>query len=164
VNAVNAVNAVDERSIVIKRTFHAPRAKVFAMWSDPRYVARWWGTAGSTSTVIAWNFQTGGAWQIEMRTKSGATFTNRGVFGTLTQNESITYTDIVDPALCWSDGRPAPQGAYTITFVDSGQTTEVTIHARFANAEDAQRVRGSGMIEGIGEGLTRLERLLEEQT
>jgi hypothetical protein len=48
--------------------------------------------------------------------------------------------------------------------VDDGHTTEVTIHARFASTEDAQRVRGSGMIEGIGEGLTRLERLLEEQT
>jgi uncharacterized protein YndB with AHSA1/START domain len=158
------VNAVDERSIVIRRTFHALRANVFAMWSDPRYVARWWGTASSTSTVIAWNFQNGGAWQIEMRTESGTIYTTRGVFGTLTPNESITYTDVVDPALCWSDGRPAPQGAYTITFADDGQTTEVTIHARFASTEDAQRARGFGMIEGIGEGLTRLERLLEEQT
>jgi uncharacterized protein YndB with AHSA1/START domain len=153
----------DERSIVIVRTFRATRPAVFAMWSDPARVARWWGTSDSTSSVVAWDFRPGGAWHIDMRTPSGFVYVNRGIFGELVANESIAYTDVVDPGMCWSDGRPAPVGAYTITFADNGPTTDVTIHVRFENAENAERVRRSGMIEGIGEGLTRLQHLLNEE-
>lgn len=133
------------------------------MWSDPAKVARWWGTAGSTSSVIEWDFRRGGAWHIDMHAASGAVYANRGIFSELITNETIAYTDVVDPGLCWSDGRPAPIGAYTITFAENGPTTVVTIHARFESVENAERVRRSGMIEGIGEGLTRLQQLLNEE-
>ena len=38
-----------DREIVITRVFDAPRELVFAAWTDPNHVERWWGPRGYTS-------------------------------------------------------------------------------------------------------------------
>ena len=47
--ASNAAN--DEREIMGTRVFDAPRDLVWAMWTDPKHIAQWWGPRGTSSPV-----------------------------------------------------------------------------------------------------------------
>ena len=39
------------REMVITRVFDAPRALVFAAWTDPAHMSEWWGPKGFTIPV-----------------------------------------------------------------------------------------------------------------
>jgi uncharacterized protein YndB with AHSA1/START domain len=41
----------DPRSIIGTRVLDAPRALVFAMFSDPKHLAKWWGPNGFSTTT-----------------------------------------------------------------------------------------------------------------
>ncbi len=43
--------AATDRELVATRTFEAPRELVWAAWTDPRHIARWWGPRGFTNTI-----------------------------------------------------------------------------------------------------------------
>ena len=38
---------IDDRTMVLERVIAAPVARVWAAWSDPAALPRWWGPAGS---------------------------------------------------------------------------------------------------------------------
>jgi uncharacterized protein YndB with AHSA1/START domain len=151
----------DEPVIVIRRRFEAPCEFVYRIWTDPNYVAQWWGTDGATSTVREFDLRPGGRWRIDMRTASGDVYVNAGIYDEIVENERIVYTDETDPAIVWPDGLPPARGVFTVTFERAGAATNVTIHARFRSLLERDRVARTGMIEGIEAGLERLEQLLE---
>ena len=35
-----------DRTLVVERIFNAPRERVFAAWTDPEMLVRWWGPEG----------------------------------------------------------------------------------------------------------------------
>ncbi len=149
----------DDCVIIIRRRFDAPRELVYRIWTDPSYVAQWWGIDGAVSTVRALDVRPGGRWEIDMRTTEGDTYANAGVYSEVIANERLVYVDDPDLDRTSNDFAP-PAGTYTTTFVSDGDATVVTIQARFGSAAERDRVRQSGMIEGIGQGLNRLEIIL----
>jgi len=138
----------DDPVIVIRRRFDAPRDLVYRIWTDPVYVAQWWGVDGATSTVHEFDLRPGGRWRIDMRTASGDVYANSGVYDEVSENERIVYTD--------------DAGVFTVTFASAGGATDVTIHARFPSITIRDRILQSGMADGIGEGLDRLANLLQQ--
>lgn len=148
---------------VTTRTFAAPRELVFRAWTDPAHVARWWGVRGATNPVCEMDVRPGGRFRIDMRTGSGTTYPNRGVYREVVPNERIVYEDEIDPDDPVWNGDPPPAATHTITFADAGpRRTAVSIHTRFATIADRDRYIRFGIREGIGQGLDRLEALLAE--
>jgi uncharacterized protein YndB with AHSA1/START domain len=43
-----------------------PRELVFAAWTDPKHVPRWWGPNGFTNTVLEMDVRPGGVWRLVM--------------------------------------------------------------------------------------------------
>lgn len=43
-----AAERVPAREFELTQIFEAPRGLVFKVWTDPRYVALWWGLEGTT--------------------------------------------------------------------------------------------------------------------
>lgn len=149
--------------ITITRVFHAPRDLVFRVWTDPSYVAQWWGVDGSTNPVCELDVRPGGSWRIDMRTPDGMVYPNRGVYLDVVENERIVYKDVADPSSPAWDGAPPGEIVHTITFADHDGKTKVTLHARFASVSDRDRLTGFGMVRGIEQSLDRLERLLAQE-
>jgi uncharacterized protein YndB with AHSA1/START domain len=58
----------------IERTFDAPRALIWQMWTNPRHFERWYGPSGATVVVARMDLRVGGARHIcmEMQTPNGA--------------------------------------------------------------------------------------------
>ncbi|MEO7038621.1 MAG: SRPBCC domain-containing protein [Candidatus Elarobacter sp.] len=153
----------DEPAFTITRTFDAPRELVFKLFTDPAYVAQWWGVDGSTNPVCALDVWPGGAWRIDMRTADGTVYPNGGVYLDVVENERIVSTDVPDPASPAWGGDPRGDALHTITFDEHDGKTTVTFHARFSSVADRDRLLKSGMREGIGQSFDRLERLMKRR-
>ena len=150
----------DERAFTLTRTFDAPRALVFTLFTDPEYVAQWWGIEGSTCTVCELDVRPGGLWRIDMRAPDGTVYPNGGVYVDVVENERIVSTDVPDPASPAWGGDPPGDAVHTIDFAERDGKTTVTFSARFSTVADRDRLLESGMREGIGQSFDRLERLI----
>lgn len=57
------VVSVSDRVLAFERIFNAPRAIVFAMWTHPRHLIRWYGPRGHSITTCEVDFRVGGKWR-----------------------------------------------------------------------------------------------------
>ncbi len=62
------------------REIPASAEDVFAAFSDPHRLAKWWGPAGFTNTFHICEFKTGGRWSFIMHGPNGANFQNDSIF------------------------------------------------------------------------------------
>ena len=83
-----------EREITLTRVFDAPRARVFAAWTDAKQVAQWWGPKGFTNPVCEIDARVGGAIRIHMRSPDGSIFPMKGEFREIVPPERIVFTNI----------------------------------------------------------------------
>jgi uncharacterized protein YndB with AHSA1/START domain len=60
-------------TVTINRTFNAPPARVFAAWTEPAEISRWYGPAGfdAPEDRISVDLRPGGRWQLTMVRRDG---------------------------------------------------------------------------------------------
>jgi uncharacterized protein YndB with AHSA1/START domain len=106
------------------RVFHAPRELVFDAFTRREHLERWQGAPmGMTVTVELSDIRPGGAFRICMRAPDGAEHWLEGVYQEVVRPERLVYTH------AWLDGdkRPRKETLVTMTFVQRGATTEITL-------------------------------------
>ncbi|MDX6660494.1 MAG: hypothetical protein QOJ55_1316, partial [Solirubrobacteraceae bacterium] len=113
-----------EREIVSERVFDAPRDRVFAAYTDPELIPRWWGPRGTTTIVDQMDVRPGGAWRFVGRDSDGSETAFRGTYREVTPPERIVQT------FEW-EGMPGHVAVETATFEDLGGRTRVTAHSLF---------------------------------
>lgn len=69
-----------EREVHTSRVIHAPRERVFAAWTDPSQLARWWGPKGFTNTFHRFELKPEGIWEFTMHGPNAMDFHNTCVF------------------------------------------------------------------------------------
>ncbi|MFC5471149.1 SRPBCC family protein [Cohnella suwonensis] len=147
---------VQDREIVLNRTFNAPRELVWAVWSIPEHLAKWWGPTGFSITTTRFEFKVGGVWRFAMHGPDGTDYENQIVFVEIAQPERLAYAV--------SDGEEDSPGQFeaTVTFAEvEGNRTTVTMRSLFKSAEERDYVvREYGAIEGGNQTLDRLGELL----
>jgi uncharacterized protein YndB with AHSA1/START domain len=140
-----------DREIVLSRVFDAPRALVFAAWTDPQQVGRWLGPRGFTTTTASIDVRPGGEWHFTLNGPDGTKYPN-----------VITYVEITPPErIVYAHGTGAPndpsQFEVTVIFAEQGQQTALTMRMRFKSAAALQRVvEKYHAIEGAHQTLDRL--------
>lgn len=55
-----------DRTIATSRLIDAPQDRVWAVWTDPVHLARWWGPDGFTSTIQAFKPWVGGRFDLSL--------------------------------------------------------------------------------------------------
>lgn len=81
-----------EAAVTLTRTFNAPRERVFRAWTDPRYVARWWGPRGFKTVVRTLDVRPGGSWRIEQQGADGSVRRFAGTYLEVVTPERIVNT------------------------------------------------------------------------
>ena len=142
----------DARSIIGTRVFEAPRELVFAAFTDPKHLAKWWGPDGFTTTTHAHDFRVGGTWRFVMHGPDGRDYQNRITYDEIVPPERLVYHH--DGA---ADVEPV-QFTQTLTFESLGQNrTRLVWHGRFPSAEDRTRViEKYGADKGLVQTMSRL--------
>lgn len=144
----------DERTLIITRTFEAPRDLVFAAWVDPDQAPRWWGPRGFTMVSNTMDVRVGGEWRRCLRSPDGAEHRSRGIYREIAAPERLVFT------FSWESGGAAghgPETVVTLTFTDLGNDrTELTLRqAAFATVagRDEHRLGWSGSLDRLADHL-----------
>jgi uncharacterized protein YndB with AHSA1/START domain len=120
-----AVSSAITDELLITRVFDAPRELVFEAWTKPEHLKRWQGAPeGFTVTFHEVNLRPGGTYRLCMRSPEGIDHWLQGVYREVVEPERLVFTHV------WLDAqrRPGPETLVTITFVDRGSQTELTLH------------------------------------
>ena len=145
----------------LTRVFDAPRDLVFRIWTDPKYVALWWGIEGATNPRCELDVRPGGRWRIDMRTAGGTVYQNGGVYLEVVANTRLVSTDVSDPASPAWQGSPPGDRLNTVTFEDHREGTRVTLTVQFKSLADRDLFVRAGVKEGIAQSLDRFARVLK---
>jgi uncharacterized protein YndB with AHSA1/START domain len=118
----------------LTRRFAAPRERVFAAWTDPALLRRWWAALQGWETSDAEvDLRPSGRYRLSMRdAEVGAEYTVVGEYVEVRPPERLVYT--------WTwEGEPvemrgSERTLVTVDFVESGDGTEVVLtHRGFAD-------------------------------
>ena len=112
------------------RDIPAPVEQVFAAFSHPERLARWWGPAGFTNTFSVCEFTPGGRWSYVMRGPDGRTYPNESVFAEIESPRKIVIQHVSEPKY-----------RLTIGLAPSAEGTVVSWSGVFENAEVASRIK-----------------------
>ena len=119
-----------QQSLVIKRTFDAPRDLVWKAWSDPEQAKNWWGPNGFTLPFVEMDQRPGGKWRAHMVSFDGKDYWQHGVYREIVPPEKTVYTFI------W-DSDPQHEMLVTVLFAAHGNKTEMTFKQEgFESKED----------------------------
>ncbi|ULL13722.1 ATPase [Paenibacillus sp. H1-7] len=149
-NALNGtVASVQDREIIVKRQFRAPRELVFSAWTDPQQVPHWWGPQGFTITISHMDVRPGGVWSYVMHGPDGVDYDNKIVYIEVVRPERLVYSH--------GDNEVEEQFRVTVTFEEMGSQTEITMRSLFKSAEELEKVvREYGAVEGAKQTMERL--------
>ena len=141
-----------QRELVFTRRFQAPRALVFKAWTDPVFLARWWGPRGFTNPVCEADARPGGALKIVMRAHYGTDYPMRGVFLEVTPPERLVFTtQALD-----NDGRVVLEGWNEVVLKEAGDATDLTLTARATAMVPEAAAYLEGMEPGWSQSLDKL--------
>jgi uncharacterized protein YndB with AHSA1/START domain/predicted enzyme related to lactoylglutathione lyase len=125
--------------LVLRRTFDAPRERVFAAWTDPQSVMQFLGPADNAVKEANVDFRTGGRYRFTMIGEDGADWFVGGVYREIVAPERIVCT------WAWEEDDPAleRETVLTLEFFERGDRTELVLtHANLR--DDVQRDRHEG--------------------
>ena len=120
-----------QNSLQLRRTFAAPRERVFRAWTDAREFALWFHpTAEHTTVITRLDLKVGGNYSLEMHHKSGNVHKLSGTYQQIKPPEKLAFT------WRWDTDDPGQETLVSLNFVDLGDATEVVLsHGQFPNAE-----------------------------
>jgi uncharacterized protein YndB with AHSA1/START domain len=141
--------AAAKPSLTIKRRPNAPPAKVFAAWTDPEKIVRWWGPSNAAETHhVETDVREGGGFRIVFRDESGEDHDVRGVYREVVPEKKLVFT--------WSwRTTPERESLVTVALKPDGDMTLLTlIHEQFF--DEAARDRHNWGWNGAMDKLERM--------
>ena len=125
--------------VYMRREFAAPRAVVFAAWTDERLIARWWASRDYTTVACKMDVRPGGAWSRRLMAPDGRLISEHGVYHEVVAPERLVFTYS-------SEGvRIADRETLvTVTFIDRGDRTVLTLRHSSLPTEQARAFHDRG--------------------
>ncbi|HUI12389.1 MAG TPA: SRPBCC domain-containing protein [Xanthobacteraceae bacterium] len=128
-----AIQTATKPSLTIKRRLKAAPAKVFAAWTEPEKIKRWFGPAGTVCTHAEFELRVGGKFTIVAARPGAEPFQVLGVVREVVPNVRLVYT------WAWA-GTPERESLVTVEFKPDGDGTLLTLmHAQFFDEEARDR-------------------------
>jgi uncharacterized protein YndB with AHSA1/START domain len=152
-SAGTTITTPTEREIVSERVFDAPREAVFAAFTDPELIPKWWGPRRMRTVVDQMDVRPGGCWRFVSHDPDGPEQGFRGVYREVTPPERLVQS------FEW-EGMPGHVVIDTVTFEDLGARTRLVTTSLFHTTEERDGMLASGMETGLSESHGRLEELL----
>lgn len=135
-------------SLTLARRLKASPAQVFAAWTDPQKIVRWFGpneTIDGSVNVADLDVRVGGNFRISFRTDDGEYHEVGGTYLEVIPNERLVFT--------WAwHSTPERQSQVTITFKPEGDLTFLTLtHEKFFDeaARDGHKRGWTGTLDKL---------------
>ena len=122
----------DPSEIVSSRVLAAPRARVYAAFSDPVQLARWWGPKGFRNTFQTFDLRPGGAWRFVMHGPDGTDYTM-----------IKDFVEVRPERIVLHNLQPGHDFKMSMCFVELGEQTLLTWRMQFESGEALEPIRAA---------------------
>jgi len=140
--------------------FAAPVERLWAAFSDPRQLERFWGPPGWPATFTAFDLSVGGRANYRMAGPKGETSAGSWEFLAIEAPNRFEVLDsFVDDEGAPLDGFPAMRMSFEFSATENGSRLTNTTY--FASAEALEQVIAMGAVEGATMAMNQLDRVLE---
>ncbi|MBV8619295.1 MAG: SRPBCC domain-containing protein [Curvibacter sp.] len=112
------------------RAFQASAATVFAAFSAPERLARWWGPDGFSNTFEVFEFRNGGHWRFTMHGPDGARYPNEAVFERIDAEREVVLRHVSQPHFTLSIRLEATDQGTTVHWEQAFDSPEVAAALR----------------------------------
>ena len=146
-----AVERKSERELVVTRTFNGPARIVFAAWTKPELLKRWWAPKSTGVSLLSCeaDVRVGGRYRFEFGQEASKPM---AFFG--------RYIEVTPPSrLVWTNDESDDGAVTTVTFEEKGDKTLLVMHELYPSKEALDRVI-AGMEGGMPETFEQLDELL----
>lgn len=146
-----------ELDLILEREVDVPPARVWAAWTRPEHVVKWFTPAPWSTTRCEIDLRPGGKFLTVMRSPEGEEHENVGCWLEIVEQRRLVWTDALLPG--W---RPTGGGFMTasIELEPSGRGTRYTAIARHADAQKRAQHETMGFHGGWGTALDQLVALM----
>ena len=144
--------------LTITRIINAPRERVFAAWTDPDHLHRWWGAHdGFTAPIVEVDLRPGGRYRFGMQDPEQAhPYIGGGEYREVNPPEKLVFTWVWEKMpLDISDWVP-PVTLVTVEFFDRDGATEIVLTHELFTDEHMRDEHNNGW----GGCIDRLEQYL----
>lgn len=134
-----------DTKLTIRRTFDAPRERVWGAWTDPDELAEWYAPGDMTAEIREWEPEPGGALSVSMLDEDGS-HDAEGAFTEVVEKERLVHT------WTWTHVDDPVETRITVEFVPVGDATEVVMtHEGHPDAQTTEENAGgwSGVFENL---------------
>ncbi|MCZ7420229.1 MULTISPECIES: SRPBCC family protein [unclassified Micromonospora] len=152
------VDTPGDREIVLSRVFDAPARLVFAAFTRPELLVRWYGARGWQLVGCEVDLRVGGRWRFESQGPDGERMVQRGVYRTIDPPHGLVCTERFD------DQSYPGETLVSHTFTELAGRTTVTTALRYATPEGRDIALRYPMVRGVSESYARLAELLATRT
>ena len=90
--SVARADAVAKPSLTLKRRLNAPAEKVYAAWTDPQKIVKWFGPDSGPVTKAQTDLRVGGSYTIAFSTEDGEHHEVGGTYLEVVPNERLVFT------------------------------------------------------------------------
>lgn len=157
----------ENNTLIVERTFNAPRRRVWDAYADKDQFAQWWGPEGWQTRVKEFSFVPGGKNHYGMKCvdeRQGEWFGKESwgmmVFEKVDEPASFTYKDYFTD----EDGtlnEELPAMTITMDFTEEDGKTKLVSRGVVGSKEQLEELVNMGMIEGLSSTLDKLEAFVE---
>ncbi len=165
-NNVTVTKDLENKTLIIERSFNASREKLWRAYADKEWFERWWGPEGWTTTVKEFNFAPGGKIHYGMKCvdenqKEWFGREEWGVMNIETVDEPNSFSAI--DQFCDAEGvinEAMPAQKFIVEFVEEGAGSKLVTRSITDTEEQLEGLLKMGMVEGFSSQLNKLEALL----
>jgi uncharacterized protein YndB with AHSA1/START domain len=145
----------DQPLIIMTRTFNAPLALVWKVWTEAEHVAYWWGF-DDRNRVVEYDVRTGGKWRIASTTPDESQIVMFGTYLAVEPKTLIRNTFVVEG---W--GQEDPRYYEEHHFEERDGKTYYRSISNFPDLEARNGLIGTGMEEGANISMVKFDEILE---
>ncbi|MDB5023584.1 MAG: hypothetical protein JWP78_1339 [Mucilaginibacter sp.] len=145
------VNSPAKQEVLITRIFEAPIDLVFSMWTNPEYLARWWGPKNNTNSACEMDVRPGGAIKIMMQTGDGQVIQVTGRFNEIDAPYRLVFTTTKD-----QNGNAGLEVLHIVTLTEEKGKTRLVMKVAIIKTRPEFITSCQGMDLGWNQSFDRL--------
>jgi uncharacterized protein YndB with AHSA1/START domain len=132
-----STEALDKDKVLrVERIIAATPERLFALWTEPEELAKWWGPEGFTIPKYAMDVRPGGRWRTTMHRPDGTENVVSGIYRVIEPPRRLVFT------WGWDDenGTRGHETEVTVTFEPaSGGTRMTLVQQTFVDTDSRNR-------------------------